>query len=60
MTIHKFTIADAAFERSPGQDGDIFTGTSSISATAGRSPSVSDVMGQTSPWKRRWPYTTRW
>lgn len=26
MTIHKFTIADAAFERSPGQDGDIFTG----------------------------------
>ncbi len=26
MTIHTFTIADAAFERSPGQDGDIFTG----------------------------------
>ncbi|CDM62522.1 MULTISPECIES: ethanolamine utilization protein [Rhizobium] len=26
MTIHKFTIADAAFQRSPGQDGDIFTG----------------------------------
>lgn len=26
MTIHKFAIADAVFERSPGQDGDIFTG----------------------------------
>ena len=25
MVIHKFAIADAAFERSPGQDGDIFT-----------------------------------
>ena len=26
MTVRKFAIADAAFERSPGQDGDIFTG----------------------------------
>ncbi|NEJ97348.1 ethanolamine utilization protein [Rhizobium ruizarguesonis] len=26
MTIHKFTIADAAFVRSPGQDGDVLTG----------------------------------
>lgn len=26
MTIHKFAIADASLERSPGQDGDIFTG----------------------------------
>ena len=25
MVIHKFAVADAAFERSPGQDGDIFT-----------------------------------
>ena len=26
MTIYKFAIADAVFERSPGQEGDIFTG----------------------------------
>ena len=26
MKVTKFTIAEAAFERSPGQDGDIFTG----------------------------------
>lgn len=26
MTVYKFAIADAVFERSPGQDGDIFTG----------------------------------
>ncbi|RJE82024.1 ethanolamine utilization protein [Paracoccus onubensis] len=26
MPIHKFTIADASLKRSPGQDGDIFTG----------------------------------
>ena len=26
MKVAKFAIADAAFERSPGQDGDIFTG----------------------------------
>lgn len=26
MTIRKFTVADAAFERSPGQTGDIFAG----------------------------------
>jgi ethanolamine utilization protein EutQ (cupin superfamily) len=26
MKVSKFTIADAAFERSPGQDGDIFAG----------------------------------
>lgn len=26
MTIHKFAIADASLERSPGQDGDIFVG----------------------------------
>lgn len=26
MIIRKFTIADATFERSPGQDGDVFTG----------------------------------
>lgn len=26
MIVRKFTIADAAFERSPGQDGDVFTG----------------------------------
>jgi ethanolamine utilization protein EutQ (cupin superfamily) len=26
MTVYKFTIADAVFERSPGQDGEIFTG----------------------------------
>ncbi len=26
MTIRKVAIADAVFERSPGQDGDVFTG----------------------------------
>jgi ethanolamine utilization protein EutQ (cupin superfamily) len=26
MTVRKFSIADAAFERSPGQDGDVFAG----------------------------------
>lgn len=26
MKVRKLTIADAAMERSPGQDGDIFTG----------------------------------
>lgn len=26
MTVRKFGIADAAFERSPGQDGDVFAG----------------------------------
>ncbi|WP_441235519.1 cupin domain-containing protein [Bradyrhizobium sp. 930_D9_N1_4] len=26
MTVRKFAIADAAFERSPGQDGEIFAG----------------------------------
>lgn len=26
MTVRKFAIADAAFERSPGQDGDVFAG----------------------------------
>ncbi|TCU32677.1 hypothetical protein, partial [Rhizobium azibense] len=26
MPIHKFAITDAVFERSPGQNGDIFTG----------------------------------
>lgn len=26
MTVHKFTIADAPLERSPGQDGGIFAG----------------------------------
>ncbi|TDR94722.1 ethanolamine utilization protein [Enterovirga rhinocerotis] len=26
MTIHKFAFADAKLERSPGQDGDVFTG----------------------------------
>jgi ethanolamine utilization protein EutQ (cupin superfamily) len=26
MPIHKFAFADASLERSPGQDGDIFTG----------------------------------
>jgi hypothetical protein len=26
MTIHKFAIADAPLERSPGQEGDIFAG----------------------------------
>ena len=26
MPIHKFAITDASMERSPGQDGDIFTG----------------------------------
>jgi len=26
MTIRKFAITDASFERSPGQDGDIFAG----------------------------------
>jgi ethanolamine utilization protein EutQ (cupin superfamily) len=26
VTIHKFAIADASLERSPGQDGDIFVG----------------------------------
>ncbi|MBA8881817.1 AraC family ligand binding domain-containing protein [Phyllobacterium myrsinacearum] len=26
MTVYKFGLADAAFERSPGQDGDVFTG----------------------------------
>lgn len=25
MKVHKFTVAEAVFERSPGQDGDIFT-----------------------------------
>ena len=26
MTVRKFAIADAAFERSPGQDGNVFAG----------------------------------
>ncbi len=26
MTVRKFGIADASFERSPGQDGDVFAG----------------------------------
>ena len=26
MTVYKFAIADALFERSPGQEGEIFTG----------------------------------
>lgn len=26
MTVRKFAIADAAFERSPGQEGDVFAG----------------------------------
>ena len=26
MIVRKFTIADASFERSPGQDGDVFAG----------------------------------
>jgi len=26
MTVHKFSLADAPMERSPGQDGDIFVG----------------------------------
>jgi ethanolamine utilization protein EutQ (cupin superfamily) len=26
MTVHKFAVADASFERSPGQDGDVFAG----------------------------------
>jgi ethanolamine utilization protein EutQ (cupin superfamily) len=26
MTVRKFAIADASFERSPGQDGDVFAG----------------------------------
>lgn len=26
MTVRKFAIADAAFERSPGQEGDVFEG----------------------------------
>lgn len=26
MTVRKFAVADAPFERSPGQDGDVFTG----------------------------------
>ena len=26
MTVRKFAIADTAFERSPGQDGDFFSG----------------------------------
>lgn len=26
MTVRKFAIADASFERSPGQDGEVFTG----------------------------------
>jgi len=26
MTVRKFAVADAAFERSPGQDGDVFAG----------------------------------
>ena len=26
MTVRKFAVADALFERSPGQDGDIFAG----------------------------------
>jgi ethanolamine utilization protein EutQ (cupin superfamily) len=26
MTVRKFTVADAAFERSPGQDGEVFAG----------------------------------
>lgn len=26
MSIHKFAVTDAVFERSPGQDGDIFAG----------------------------------
>lgn len=26
MKVHKFAIADAAFERSPGQDGEVYAG----------------------------------
>jgi ethanolamine utilization protein EutQ (cupin superfamily) len=26
MTVRKFSIADASFERSPGQDGEVFAG----------------------------------
>lgn len=26
MTVRKFAIADASFERSPGQDGEVYTG----------------------------------
>ena len=26
MTVHKLAIADASFERSPGQDGEVFAG----------------------------------
>jgi ethanolamine utilization protein EutQ (cupin superfamily) len=26
MTVRKFALSDAAFERSPGQDGDVFVG----------------------------------
>ncbi|MBC7833226.1 MAG: ethanolamine utilization protein, partial [Hyphomicrobium sp.] len=26
MTVRKFAIADASFERSPGQDGEVFAG----------------------------------
>jgi ethanolamine utilization protein EutQ (cupin superfamily) len=26
MTVRKFALSDAAFERSPGQDGEVFTG----------------------------------
>jgi ethanolamine utilization protein EutQ (cupin superfamily) len=26
MKVHKFAIADAVFERSPGQEGEVFTG----------------------------------
>lgn len=26
MTVRKFALSDAAFERSPGQDGEVFAG----------------------------------
>jgi hypothetical protein len=58
MPVRKIAIADAAFERSPGQEGDVF-----VADLIGRqqvpwSPSASAAEGRTRASRRRWPSTT--
>jgi ethanolamine utilization protein EutQ (cupin superfamily) len=55
MKVRRFTITDAALERSPGQDGDVFVGNLVDQRHASRSPSGTGAMGRTRHSRRQWP-----